>query len=345
MDGFTFFSQDARDKFSMAYKLMPAEEDTDDLQNVATEEAGENKGNACSSKSSIGPCSQRKRLAHLRQVCDKHKDNLDDWYDRAEPSTYQRILVDDKHQVLYCAVAKAASTTFYNMFYLAVTGKPLRAIHCQKCWKSEGLVWLSNYPQDEREKRLRTYYKVISVRHPLDRLVSCWNNKLKEPRKGRPWPGHGPKMVELFRSIPGNSSLEAEIAQGARFDEFLRYVNYVEAHNQNHNSHWISIFRSCHPCSIEYDYIAKSETLDDDSKGIIHKLNLTLDQFPQINARRNSDYCPNTFTRQLEEYRNPKITAEDFAATMKFYKMDMELFGYTWNDDNKESRCGDSGCC
>ena len=95
-------------------------------------------------------CTQRWRIDYLRLKCKENKDKLGDWYNPSDNNTYSRILVDDKHKVLYCAVAKAASTTFYNMFYLATTGRNLSYIHCWSCWMNEGLVWLSSFPEEER---------------------------------------------------------------------------------------------------------------------------------------------------------------------------------------------------
>ena len=305
----------------------------------------ENLVSNCMASTSAKRCSQLQRLRNVRRVCRQYKNELGDWYRSEKPTTYNRLLVDDKHKILYCAVGKAASTTFYNMFYFAVTGHNISRIHCDTCWKDEGLVWLSSFPMEEIERRLQTYYKVITVRHPLDRLVSCWNGKFANARNTSSWIHHGRKMVEMFRTIPTNSSLDTETAKGANFDEFLRYVNDIEAVNQRHNPHWEPIVRMCHPCAIDYDYIVKVETLDVDSKAIIRKLNLNMDTFPKINVRREHGQCPNPFSSLLREYSHPGITPTVFNAIHKLYQIDMKLFGYTWNEYYSEGRCDISGCC
>ncbi|ELT92092.1 hypothetical protein CAPTEDRAFT_216122, partial [Capitella teleta] len=105
-------------------------------------------------------CSQKQRFQLLRSHCEKNP-QLKGSYDEEDSHTYYRLLVDDKHKLLYCALPKAASTTFYNMFYYSYTGKFLEDIHCRQCWEDQGIVFLSHFSKSERDKRLRDYYKIM----------------------------------------------------------------------------------------------------------------------------------------------------------------------------------------
>ena len=45
-----------------------------------------------------------------------------DGFDKDDVQTYWRILVDDKHRVLYCSIAKVACTTFKIFVLNSATG-------------------------------------------------------------------------------------------------------------------------------------------------------------------------------------------------------------------------------
>ena len=293
-------------------------------------------------------CSQQERFARLRRSCHKYPE-LSTEFDPDKHTTFGCLLVDDHHKVLYCALPKAASTTMYNMFYLAVTGRKLKDIHCRECWEKEGLVWLSRYPREERDRRLRDYFKIMVVRHPLDRFVSCWNNKFAYmPHPHSTWLQNGPRMISMFRKIPWGSTLEKEIKKGAEFNEFVQYVNYLEENSpKEHDQHWRAHNRLCHPCNIEYDLIAKVETMQRDSRFIMDRLNLTGKELPLINARRLEEEDTLQVHKNLDTYHG--VPRSHFDGIKRFYRWDMELFDYKWNDSLLQASCGgkcDSpGCC
>ncbi|ELT90319.1 hypothetical protein CAPTEDRAFT_101291 [Capitella teleta] len=290
-------------------------------------------------------CSQKQRFQLLRSHCEKNP-QLKDSYDEEDSHTYYRLLVDDKHKLLYCALPKAASTTFYNMFYYSYTGKFLEDIHCRQCWEDQGI--LSHFSKSERDKRLRDYYKIMVVRHPLDRLISCWNGKFTRQYRHPTWLQNGPRMIEMFRELQGNTTLKEEIKKGASFNEFVRYANYLEAtEGEDHNRHWRPHHRLCHPCSIEYDLIVKVETMQEDSKAVLYKLGLNQSEFPLINARRTGESETLNLEKTLMEYAD--IGDEDMRRIHEIYDHDMQLSGYEWDGDEYRARCGapcnQNGCC
>ncbi|ELU06869.1 hypothetical protein CAPTEDRAFT_36480, partial [Capitella teleta] len=222
------------------------------------------------------------RFELLKSQCAKNP-QLKETYIEDDEQTYRRLLVDDKHKILYCALPKAASTTFYNMFYYSYTGKFLDSsnVHCKSCWEEQGLVYLNRFSKPERDERLKDYYKIMVVRHPLDRVISCWNGKFTRPRLHATWRHNGPRMIEMFRKLQNNMTLDEEVRKGASFSEFVQYVNFLEAtEGENHNQHWDTHYRLCHPCSIDYDLIVKVETMQEDSKVVLHRLGLNRSEFP-----------------------------------------------------------------
>jgi len=98
---------------------------------------------------------------------------------------FRPIFVNYHHvcQVLYCAIPKAASTTWKTLFAVA-TRHPLTSSMSEHQVESEqfmrriGLRFLSSYSSDDVTARLATYRKLLVVRHPLARLVSAYADKI-----------------------------------------------------------------------------------------------------------------------------------------------------------------------
>jgi len=87
------------------------------------------------------------------------------------------------YQVLYCAIPKAASTTWKTLFAVA-TRHPLTSSMSEHQAENEqfmariGLRFLSSYSSHDVTTRLATYRKLLVVRHPLTRLVSAYTDKI-----------------------------------------------------------------------------------------------------------------------------------------------------------------------
>ena len=69
-----------------------------------------NKNKGCTIKA----CTQQQRFDTLHKGCAKYPE-ITHTYNPDDQKTYFRLLVDDHHKILYCALPKAASTTFYKI--------------------------------------------------------------------------------------------------------------------------------------------------------------------------------------------------------------------------------------
>ena len=85
-----------------------------------------------------------------------------------------QFIVDDEHKVAYCGTAKIASSTWRMILMMSTKqGKLLerpRAAHDPKNLKARGLRMTSNVDSN--------YTKFMIVRHPLDRYVSGYRDKM-----------------------------------------------------------------------------------------------------------------------------------------------------------------------
>ena len=299
----------------------------------------------------IKACTQQERFKTLHKGCAKYS-KITNIYNPDDPMTYSRLKVDDHNKILYCDLPKAASTTFNHMIYYSITGKYLDPKPCAPCWEKEGMIMLYNFNKEERDQKLRDYYKILVVRHPLDRFVSCWNDKLAVPwnLSNPEWQRTGPPMIKMFRKVPQGSTLEKEISKGVTLQEFAWYVNHLEQNSPDeHDPHWNTHYRLCHPCSIDYNLIVKVETMQIDTKEVLKRLHLNGTEFPLIHARRTKEKKTLNLQKTIVDLRN--ISSESLQQIKQFYKLDMELFDYKWTDGSFNARCGgscqegDRSCC
>lgn len=286
----------------------------------------------CSSK-----CSQENRLWQLREKCKKYPEL------KRAPNEIPRarLMVDDMHKVIYCQLSKAGSTSFNNLLYYAVTGKYQERQHCNECRRNAGIRWLDQFSEAERAQRLRDYYKILVVRHPFDRLVSCYNGKFTRPSREATWTQHGPAMIKMFRK--GYVGKQQKYRTGAKWIEFTKYVNYLEDRfPEKHNHHWNKIIDECYPCSIDYDIIAKVETMEYDVAPILSRLNVT--EFPSLNVRRHDDQNKESFagSKVLGNYN--RLTPKLIHSLQQMYEVDMDLFGYSFDTSTMTASCGSSNC-
>ena len=111
---------------------------------------------------------------------------------------------------------------------------------------------------------------------------------------------------------------------GVKFKEFLQFV--VDESNKSTiiNDHWSSIHDLCHPCLMKYNYIAKVETYDRDSKYIQNKIakdNLT---FPN----ENRDLVSKEKKKELLHRYYSDVSKDILDKIREIYRLDFELFGY-----------------
>ena len=135
------------------------------------------------------------------------------------------------------------------------------------------------------------FYKFMLVRHPMERLVSCYFDKMvngthkslkgfrrlvkttaksiRERRKrkieNRPmgsYPKSDPFLGYKKRVARNATSLDRN-AVIPTLDDFLEYI-LTDLSGEGFSSHWVPYWRMCTPCHFKYDMILKLESGFDD---------------------------------------------------------------------------------
>ena len=216
------------------------------------------------------------------------------------------LAVDDEQKFIYCVISKVGTTTWKE-----VLARPRRDVNPKI---NRWLMWnrLTNYTEEERSKRLKTYFKFLFVREPLQRMVSAYKNKFlknldytADIRK---------EIVKAFRP----QDYEPEGKNFVSFPEFIRYFSDAKKRNQ----HWRQYEKICHPCVIDYDFIGHYETLEEDAPLLLKMLGLEKrTKFPPIHKSTGSSGVLRYYSQ---------VPGDVITRIGELYRSDFEMFGYEY---------------
>ncbi|XP_070581489.1 carbohydrate sulfotransferase 11-like [Ptychodera flava] len=171
------------------------------------------------------------------------------------------IAVNEKHKILFCVIAKVGATNWRQAFLkLAGTYKENVGIYQQP------IKSITGFKPAAQMSMLKTYTKVMFVRHPFERLLSAYLDKFIENPDYSFLKQYGKAIRKTANS---NGSLDGSLT----FDKFVSFL----LKTRQRNRHWMMYSDSCDPCRIQYDFIGKFDTLQSDIRYISDTLNMTLD--------------------------------------------------------------------
>ena len=158
------------------------------------------------------------------------------------------LAVDDDLKLIYCVVPKVGTSTWKKVIAKSRQIRP--GINRWIMWKR-----LSNYTEEERSRRLTTYFKFVFVREPLQRLLSAYNNKFIQI------PSYTSKLRKKIIQALRPQDFKPNGKNFVKFQEFIQYFSS----NMSRNQHWRQYEKLCHPCVINYEFIGHLETLKEDA--------------------------------------------------------------------------------
>ena len=248
---------------------------------------------------------------HVKEVCKKY--NLDN----PSEARYHRLMIDSTHHLAYCPNAKVGSTTWMHHFndLLPLDKRPWRDGTVKLNDSTRVRIDLAFKPirllQRERRNRGKFFPKLFKdknyevftfVRHPFERLVSAYTNKINT--KNVSFSSFADKVINRFAE-------------------------------QRVNIHWILFSSRCQHCYIPYTMIGRMETFDEDVRYIILKNRLEK-QLPITKAlqfkSKNSSLRDNKENKSITMQHFSQLTKQQIEKLYELYKMDFELFKYDIDD-------------
>lgn len=169
-------------------------------------------------------------------------------------------------------------------------------------------------------QQIRNTVKFIVVRHPFERLLSAYRDKLEHMQdREYYYKRYGQYITHRYRAKQSNLTNPEP-----SFIEFLRFI----AKEKHFDEHWIPYVHSCQPCSIDYNFILKFESLTDEYNYFIKENNLQYYINYATNARENSSSQGITNDLVAEKYFQD-IPVTLLSKIYKIYELDFLLFSYS----------------
>ncbi|XP_045600271.2 carbohydrate sulfotransferase 10 [Procambarus clarkii] len=276
----------------------------------------------------------RERRLRVQEVC--HTTNVTG-VAKLYP-VYTNLRWVPQHHFVWCPIFKAASTTWVK-YLLMLAGKvENESLHGQvkQLFPPPGSA-------RDRERLLADSMRLIIVRHPFERLLSAYRDKmLRVKGSNDPYLKLQHKIAHRYEdsSRTASSNIKAESLGLANttttnhptFTQFLSHVRTDQIKFRKKgwwpvNLHWRPYWVTCSPCQLDYNVIAQVETLGDDHEYIIRELGL---QHLLLNAHTHaSKFDMYNGTSEAAQFYFRQVPLNLLRALADLYEPDFQLFGYS----------------
>ncbi|NXY48917.1 CHST8 sulfotransferase, partial [Ceuthmochares aereus] len=259
---------------------------------------------------------QNDRKSTLASFCPKK--NLSESRSKLDSPIAKQLFVEHKHKFIYCEVPKVGCSNWKRTIFLLqadvnAEASEIEHVHIHQTSLIKKVV---TYPPVKQKEFLNNYTKVMFTRHPLERLVSAYRDKLLHS--------------EPFYSITLANQIRAMFRKNKNSSEkvsFQEFVSFVISKPPNTlDIHWKPMFLLCDPCNVHYDILGKYETLGLDSEHVLKFIGAPERlHYPSLKRYGSEKRTDGDIT--LEYLR--QLNSEQIEKIKKLYQMDFLLFNYT----------------
>lgn len=247
--------------------------------------------------------------------------------------TIKHMLVVEDYNLVYCFIPKVGCSNWKRILMVldnqtdSVDGLTSDEVHINGKFK-----FLITYGPEERTRILRDYKKFFFVRHPFERVLSVFKNKLENAivyRNNRHFHRFGREIIKRWR--PGASEAELMTGENSTWPEFVQYLTHTERRRRFEKSdvyfsdHWAEMNKICSPCAVDYDFIGLLENVAEESKYFLEKLGVN-EKVKYLGA--DTSRPTNSSEAGVYEGYYTKLLQEDLINMWDIYKNDFTFFGY-----------------
>ncbi|XP_043214875.1 carbohydrate sulfotransferase 12-like isoform X2 [Amphibalanus amphitrite] len=255
-------------------------------------------------------------------------------------------------KALACLVNKVASTSLLGtLLKLEGRGVP---VYTNSLSSPHADAAILRPEPGELEMARQKYIKVMFVRHPMDRLISAYEDKVMRANhtsllalREAIFAAHQhrfilKKAITMYSNYPDkkdelSKAYYAELADYKKeterrnnvptFQEFLDFILSGQLTGDSFDSHWTPYWRQCAPCHMNYDVIGKLETGTDDFKYLWHLLGIYKTVgIPWLHGERRP---ASALDGRLRAYLGP-LRRDSVQQLRRLFRPDFHMFGYDW---------------
>ena len=260
---------------------------------------------------------------------------------RRKKRRFDRVLYFPNQKLTWCPVLKASSRSWRRFLFDVDGGRKsafakaiVRATAAVKDVSSV-LTDAISRPLTVKDATL-TSKSVLITRHPFDRLVSAFRDKLERSHQGGFYHDafgrdivneFRPRAVEKFGAshFAPDNNFGAPLAEKGRRDanypifwEFVQYLRRLD--HRRFDEHWLPISVFCSVCEIDYRFIFRFEAMSTE----VTWLKKLLDPKNAVNFEWGKRHEVDNIT---EAYM-ATLSSEDIEALNALFKDDFIMFGY-----------------
>ncbi|KAK7082662.1 hypothetical protein SK128_022131 [Halocaridina rubra] len=195
-------------------------------------------------------------------------------------------------------------------------------------------ILLSSNREYLKTEVFQSTIKVITVRHPFQRLVSAYRDKFHNGQK-IPIPrtkSEKLKFLNFMGPVLASLNLTHRFYDNnlyLTFEEFVKFIikdglMSINRSTTLSNPHWLPYYRLCHPCHINYDFIIEMDHAEEEMTWLSRHLNIT-EISPNLSLNKQPSI--EEFSDLMEKYFNslPPRLYERLVSLLSF---DFHLFNY-----------------
>lgn len=251
---------------------------------------------------------------------------------------FRHLMFDDKRKAIFCFVPKIGCTDMKRLFLYMGGQLPLNTLDWpwveDKIYIEPALSKVSFLNKTlflkEKIDRMKSYYKFMVVRNPLERLVSAFRNKLEAPvsyERQDKFPHHlKVEILERVRSAElhywqRSHNGKQPVNISVTFPDFVQY--FIETDVARLNDHYRPSIDICHPCLVKYSFYGNFRNFSSDVAQLIRRL----DTDPRFYRDKSLHSSAEQTSRLLPKYYGQLLHRDKVRLIGKLY--DDLLFYYT----------------
>lgn len=311
----------------------------------------------------------------VRLLFTKRKDHLDHQCEIKKSNPVEPFINDPSHllvlpdrNVVWCPVFKAGSSTWLSIILDLSSVSKARKLWIENRYQNNPLQqgravapvltrssWIRYLSNLRRENITDTSF--IVVRHPFERLVSAYRDKIERSHAKNyltDWyyKQYGQKIVKKYRSQAinlfgpqffshyNNYGAPLPVKNKGRpnanlpiFWEFVQFV--IHQKKSSMDEHWKPTANYCSMCIINYDYVIKFEDLSQESQEFLKVTNLKQFISDDIWDRHLNPNRPKEMSsEEITAKYFGQLSDDDIHKLYGIYQDDFNLFDYRFNFRN-----------